>query len=80
MNWATNGFAVLTLKENKYRSPATFSFTCRMGLSASLIGCASSRTGSHSFFISSEARELLLNEFHFRDLIIPHFDVNSHKL
>ena len=29
MDWATNGFAVLTLKENKYRNPATFSFTSR---------------------------------------------------
>ncbi|MBE6396085.1 MAG: hypothetical protein E7046_03690 [Lentisphaerae bacterium] len=31
-----------------------------------------SKSCFHSFAVSSEARELLLNEFHIRDLIIPH--------
>jgi hypothetical protein len=31
-----------------------------------------SKSCFHSFVVSSEARELLLKEFHFRDLIIPH--------
>ena len=31
-----------------------------------------SKPSFHSFAVSSESREMLLNEFHFQDLVIPH--------